>query len=363
MAFMLITGKPGSYKTAYALDYMLTEKNKGRPCYICNVRGLKDQSFNVLEKFEDWVNCPDGSVILIDEIQEFTRLVPTNAKTEELPSYFTLLEKHRHRGIDFIVTTQHPVFVHTHIRRLAEAHIHFVRRKGLPFAVKKEWSETVSDPENPKNSAKNSGVISTTYRPNKQVFDIYESTVLDSHKFKFDRIYLIKLLPVVIVLLGFLYLAPKAYNRLVSYSTGQSYDTEKESKPITSTSNQPPTTSPTASLSSVQVTEEDNQCFLKWGISPEACAELRIKGIPIYDPNNPYAYQPIPQAKPNDFPRVSGCVKWDGKYYAISQQGTRMPDVPQSVCKRWLDDGIKPFNYFAQENKPVLPPTEKNDDS
>lgn len=363
MAFMLITGKPGSYKTAFALDYMLKEKAKGRPCYICNVRGLKDNSFYTLEKFEDWVNCPDGSVILIDEIQEFTRLVPTNAKTEDLPSYFTLLEKHRHRGIDFIVTTQHPVFVHTHIRRLAEMHIHFVRRKGLPFAVKKEWAETVSDPENPKNSAKNSGVISSTYRPNKAVFDIYESTVLDSHKMKFDRVYLIKLLPVLLVLLGLLYLAPKAYQRLVSYTNGTSYETQTDTAPVAaplSQVNQTDQQSP--STPTIQVTVEDNECFLKTGISPQACAELRLKGIPIYDPNDPYAYNPIPQAKPVDFPRVSGCVKWSGKYYAISQQGSKMPDVPESVCKTWLDDGIKPFDYFKKIQVHNYP-TKKNDDS
>ena len=67
--------------------------------------GLKPEipfPYQVLDHFKDWVDTPETSVIFIDEVQEFTRDVPTNCKTEDLPSWMTLLEKHRHEGKDIL---------------------------------------------------------------------------------------------------------------------------------------------------------------------------------------------------------------------------------------------------------------------
>ncbi|NAR54604.1 hypothetical protein GPS59_11440 [Acinetobacter haemolyticus] len=68
-----------------------------------------------------------------------------------------------------------------------------------------------------------------------------------------------------------------------------------------------------------------------------------------YNPNSPYNdlslsmnYQASAQ------PVFSGCVKYDGKYYAYSQQGTRL-NVSSEDCKRLIEDGDRPFNYFAKE--------------
>lgn len=47
-------------------------------------------------------------------------------------------------------------------------------------------------------------------------------------------------------------------------------------------------------------------------------------------------------------PVFSGCTKFNGKYYAYTQQGTKL-DVDPSVCQRVIDDNDRPFNYFAQQ--------------
>ncbi|MBA0157194.1 Zonular occludens toxin, partial [Acinetobacter indicus] len=85
------------------------------------------------------------------------------------------------------VVTQHPMFIHTHIRRLLEKHIHMQRVQGMPWSNKREWQQVCSDPENIDNATIKKGCTTTIYRPNKKVFDYYESTVVDTHKFKVPR--------------------------------------------------------------------------------------------------------------------------------------------------------------------------------
>lgn len=68
-----------------------------------------------------------------------------------------------------------------------------------------------------------------------------------------------------------------------------------------------------------------------------------------YNPESPYtdlsqsmAYQATAK------PVFSGCVKYQGKYYAYTQQGTKL-NVSSSDCQRLIEQGDRPFNYFAQQ--------------
>lgn len=65
-----------------------------------------------------------------------------------------------------------------------------------------------------------------------------------------------------------------------------------------------------------------------------------------YDPTKPYDTQISTNYEATAKPVFSGCVKYNGKYYAYTQQGTKL-NVDSSVCKRLIDDGDRPFNYFA----------------
>ncbi|HFX6306736.1 zonular occludens toxin domain-containing protein [Acinetobacter nosocomialis] len=74
-----------------------------------------------------------------------------------------------------------------------------------------------------------------------------------------------------------------------------------------------------------------------------------------YNPNDPYSASGNSQYIASAQPVFSGCIKFKGKYYAFSQQGTRL-HVPASDCKRLIEDGDRPFNYFAkqqQQNQPM----------
>lgn len=72
-----------------------------------------------------------------------------------------------------------------------------------------------------------------------------------------------------------------------------------------------------------------------------------------YDPTKPYDTQISANYEATSKPVFSGCVKFNGKYYAYTQQGTKL-EAPASVCKRLIDDGDRPFNYFANNNQNQL---------
>lgn len=328
MAVNLVTGKPGSYKSAYVMSIIM--KSLDRPVYVCNFRGIQIDSLkalgvdiHVLDDFANWRDCPDNSLICVDELQEFSRSVATKAKTEDLPEHFTALEKHRHRGMDFYFITQHPMYIHTHIRRLLENHIHFQRSKGLPYSVKREWQSVCDRPEDMKNATPAMGCTVEMYRPDKKVFDFYESTVQDTHKLKIPRkLYVYGFL--IATFLGlFLFLGSKT----VSYLSGAS------GKP--SVSSVASAVDPSSKLVDALPAPPDN---------PNSGLH--------YDSSKPFDYQPVDTRQPSVFPSVSGIVIWDGRCHAYSQQGTSI-DMTQKDCFKYFND--RPFNYFGGSSSSSAP--------
>ncbi|MDO7363544.1 MULTISPECIES: zonular occludens toxin domain-containing protein [Acinetobacter] len=354
MAIKLITAQPGSYKTAMMMELANKMSSEGRPIYLCNVRGLKPAipfPYQVLDHFKDWVDTPETSVIFIDEVQEFTRDVPTNCKTEDLPTWMTLLEKHRHEGKDIFIVTQHPMFIHTHVRRLTSEHIHLVRNGNVPFAAKRSWGFVESDPDDFQKATFKNGCTTSIYKPNKEVFEWYESTVLDTHKFKFPT-KLIKGVAIVASLIGFAV--------WFGYPVASKYFNTSDKELTTKAPDQP-------EMTLAEQAERDRYLA---GLTPEQYADLknpekrnaellakndvRMETIAIkYNPNRPYDIDTSQiQYEVTAKPVFSGCMKMKGKYVAYTQQGTILHDVSQSDCRKLMEDGDRPFNYFVQEQEP-----------
>ncbi|HEO1779247.1 putative phage-like protein [Acinetobacter baumannii] len=353
MAIKLITAQPGSYKTAMMMELANKMSSEGRPIYLCNVRGLKPAipfPYQVLDHFKDWVDTPETSVIFIDEVQEFTRDVPTNCKTEDLPTWMTLLEKHRHEGKDIFIVTQHPMFIHTHVRRLTSEHIHLVRNGNVPFAAKRSWGFVESDPDDFQKATFKNGCTTTIYRPNKEVFNWYESTVLDTHKFKVPP-KLIKGVAMVAGIIGFAV--------WIGYPVATKYLHMNDKEVTAKAPDQP-------QMTLAQQAERD--AYLA-GLTPEQYADLqnpekrnaellakndvRMETIVVkYNPNRPYEFDTSQiQYEVTAKPVFSGCMKMKGKYVAYTQQGTILHDVSQSDCMKLINEGDRPFNYFAQEEQ------------
>lgn len=179
----LITAVPGSGKTLYCVGLINGLVNSSEPRFIYhNINGLNIDSPFLLPAPDDWRTVPDGSVIFYDECQE---MFPATGKAGRVnDEVLTDLETHRHRGIDIYFITQHPTFIHHHIRKLCGEHIHFYRAHGVRASVKYVWSHVCLEPNDRQEQQR---ANSSIFKFDRSLFKLYKSTVLDTHKFRMPK--------------------------------------------------------------------------------------------------------------------------------------------------------------------------------
>lgn len=164
----LITGTPGAGKTLYTVAEELP-RFAGRTLYVDGIPGLTVDHELFTAPLEEWPKwAPDGAVIVVDEVQRIWR--PRSAASK-IPDSVAALETHRHRGLDFVLITQHPNLLDANVRRLIGRHIHIRRMFGWPRAVVYEW-DSCSDP------ARVSTAIKRSWGYPKKAFSSYHSAVV-----------------------------------------------------------------------------------------------------------------------------------------------------------------------------------------
>jgi zona occludens toxin len=183
MAITLITGVPGSGKTAHALDMMMTEA-EGRPLMVDGIPELT-LPHEPAPPLAEWTEQVDDAasesgkklqftfaprtLVVIDEAQRIYR--PRSAGSV-VPPYVAAFETHRHLGIDFWLITQHHGLIDANIRKLVTRHIH-IRVTALG-RTRLEWQE-VGDPDS--KSSRDVAARSRYLLP-KRVFGRYKSAEL-----------------------------------------------------------------------------------------------------------------------------------------------------------------------------------------
>lgn len=154
---MLITATPGGGKTALAVQIMKEATDAGRPLFVMGIPELKLPHFPC-PPIPEWTESrndpdnpefslpfftfPENSLIVLDEAQRVFRL---RAAASKVPDHVAAFETVRHTGVTFLLITQHPNFIDTHIRNLVGQHIH-LRDVGLLGRRYYEWPEC-SDPK------------------------------------------------------------------------------------------------------------------------------------------------------------------------------------------------------------------------
>ena len=163
MSITLVTGTPGAGKTLHAVSTLLpafAAQQVGDTKRRILVDGIKDLIVDhdlmpptvysaMTEKITCegegvltwWEWCKPGDVIVIDEVQRMWRPRGNGSK---VPQMIAELETHRHRGVDFIIITQHPMLLDQNVRRLVDRHIHIRRMWGGNRAVRYEWDHCSS---------------------------------------------------------------------------------------------------------------------------------------------------------------------------------------------------------------------------
>lgn len=173
------TGLPGNGKTLFMLWYIKAKADRERrEVFYHNVKNLDTSKVGAWMEFDPkkWMDLPHGSIILIDECQEVFPKQPNGAK---LPDYYEELAKHRHKGFDIFLITQHPTLIDNFVRRLVGQHFHSVRKFGLQRATIYEWSACSPSPETP-SSQKSAVALKWSYP--KEVFTWYKSAEVHTVK-------------------------------------------------------------------------------------------------------------------------------------------------------------------------------------
>lgn len=210
-----ITGKPGNGKTLYTIAQISKlQKESERSVYYDGVpllplgeEKLKWIKFNVEEppaKLPDgrlriWPAVPDGSIVIVDEVQRYWRQRTTGSK---VPEIVQAIETHRHFGLDIYFCSQDPQLVDINIRKLASSHEHLKRRAMMEVATIYKWSQKVANPDS-KTDQKDA--IDSIWKYQKEFYGYYKSSELHTAKADIPWMKIMIVVALVLFLIGALY--------------------------------------------------------------------------------------------------------------------------------------------------------------
>lgn len=338
--FKLVTGSPGDGKTSNELwDFIHGDQYKGRPKYCTPINGFVAADHGVIEipHIKDWQELPEGSAIFCDEIQDYCG----TDLGKEPPEWVKQLARHRHQGFDFIGTTQSPMFLHPFARKLVKPHVHYIRPWNMKGA-RYTWDTVQNDPTT--RTAKNLGqrVMVT---PNPKVFELYQSTVLDTHKAKPPyKLFIILGLALALVIGA----AWFVLGRVKHFTEPTPEVAALQAKAVTKAAAD---LTPDEGLSS----QPEKPVWTEATLKPRMPGNLYT--APVYDA----------LTAPSDFPRVAACMSSEtrGSCNCYTQQGTPI-DVPKSACLIFVKSGaFDPWftgrntqQQVANEEKAPAPPSQ-----
>lgn len=308
---ILVTGSPGAGKTSNTLwEFLHNPDFAGRPKFASDIPDF-DRAVHGIGDFTDiekWQDYPDGSLIFCDEAQRFLR--PRSGRA--VPDWLGAFETHRHRGFDFVFVTQHPSLIDSHVRRLIGRHHHYHRPFGIRNPIRYTWEYCQESPG--LHAFKDA--VRKTIRTNPEVFKLYRSTAVDTHKRQLPLgKFAVAGVGVAMIIGGLVYPFLHLNNK----------DKAKQA---------PATVS--SSPGSAQTTDQpgQHQPIVAIGQPVEVAKPLsasdfqpRIKNVPW---SAPYYDQ---LTAPTDFPRIAACMDSKSKGCSCYSQQATPVDVEPAVCR------------------------------
>lgn len=148
----------------------------------------------------DWRECPDGSIIVIDEVQLVEPYSDLKNKTNDIVQELTI---HRHRGFDFYFITQAPSLLHPTIKELIGCHYHITRPYGRTPKVY-QYGSCRAYPNTMINKINCEDKFN--FKPQDRIFKLYKSTSINTHKGRIPKGVFIFASIAMLCILGFLYM-------------------------------------------------------------------------------------------------------------------------------------------------------------
>lgn len=338
----LYTGVPGAGKTLYAVSNLVKRKDfKDRPIFVDGIKDLDHDKINYFdipegESIQTWPKwAPPGAIIVVDECQRIFRPRPSGSK---VPDYVAELETHRHRGLDFILITQHPRLIDVHLRGLIEHHTH-LGKTNLGLRRKLEW--TTGGAKDPESRANIREALISVYRLDKSVYGLYKSAEVHT-KIRTKKSKLLMLFPLALCLVGY---GVWSFTGFWGKFSGEG----EKAKTASTTQTAQAQTQPSAVSASEPVSngqypkaetkpEEPKKPHLSEEDYQPRIAE-RPETAPIYDGmNKAVKVMPWPAA----------CIKAENRCTCYTDQGTKIKDIGKQTCLNYVKDGL-PFNPYKTQ--------------
>lgn len=330
MSIIVVTGQPGSGKTALVVDMLAhDEQFQGRPLFVMGIPDLTIEH-TACGPVSEWTEFrqapedetislayftfPQGALVVIDEAQRVYRPRPVGSK---VPPEVAAFETHRHTGVDFILLTQHPNLLDSNIRRLVGRHIHI--RVTAMARYKYEWTE-LGDPE----SASSREIANREkYKLPARAFALYKSSQLHT-KIKIKLPWYVYLF--LVGLVSALALGYYGYRRVVAKTDPVVLSSDKGSVPA-----------------QTKETKGKSETTADYYLARQPRDPGLFHTAPRYDELTVATVVPWPTACVSfaawrDKPANCRCVDQQGNNYATSQ----------AVCLSIVKNGI--FKDFGQEN-------------
>jgi zona occludens toxin len=309
----LYTGVPGSGKTLCAVKELLENAlYKDRPVYYYGLAECKVEAWTelTLAQLDKWYELPESSVLFVDECQKVWRPRKTSS---EVPRSVQEMETSRHLGIDLLLTCQKPVQLDTGVRALVGYHKHYTCLFNSSFYKVYEFDgKCVSTPD---SRAERKEAIVKNGKFDSKYFGLYKSAEVH-HK----KAHIPMLIYILIALVCFIVL-------LVWYGKRQIVDDigDKAAK---------------FDQANVQTNIQGSNNVEKRSDARDyqKLMKPRIQSLPMTAP----IYDPVVNAV--SYPRVSGCMEYDGNCQCNNQQGSLIVGMPQDICLAYLYYGSFDFS-------------------
>jgi len=299
----IINGIPGSGKTLMAVS-RLREQYKDRQVYYHRIPQLNIPEWKELPDPLTWHELPTGSVIIVDEAHE---VFPKRDHRQAEPPHIEAAATLRHRGHDLILITQFPGDLDIFLRRRAGAHYYLKQPiTKAKYATVYVWGEYN---ENFRDEKEQQKADSFQFDYPEDAFTLYKSA--ETHT---KKRYVPKQLKRGLAIAGIgLLLGATAIYYL---STGIFSDIKEPYQAMAAPGATVPTPAPGATSNPYEPT---------------------IPGVPWSAP----IY--VETAKPKTYPKLV-CISSRTRCTCYTQQATRLPDVPDEVCRKAATDGVFDFS-------------------
>ena len=347
----LYTGVPGAGKTLYAVSNLVKRKDfKDRPIFVDGIKDLDHDKINYFdipegESIQTWPKwAPPGAIIVVDECQRIFRPRPSGSK---VPDYVAELETHRHRGLDFILITQHPRLIDINLRELIEHHTH-LGKTNLGLRRKMEW--TTGGAKDPGSRANIKEALISVYRLDKSVYGLYKSAEVHT-KIRTKKSKLLMLFPLALCLVGYgIWSFTDFWGKFSG--EGEKAKTASATQPAQAQT-QPSAVSASEPVSNGQYPkaetkpEEPKKPHLSEEDYQPRIAE-RPETAPIYDGMNKAV---------KAMPWPAACIKAENRCTCYTDQGTKIKDIGKQTCLNYVKDGL-PFNPYKAQTAENAKPTQ-----